>query len=94
MAEAKTIKISREITTTIEEPGVTLTLTVEEAKTLADILSHVGGCPRTSRRKYSQAISMALHRVGYNFVDNFGISRRADRSQEGNIYFKNGRIDG
>ena len=47
--------------------GVTLYLTDDEARTLADILGWVGGNPITTRRGYVDAILDTLKSAGYKF---------------------------
>lgn len=43
--------------------SVTLTMSAEEAETLADILRYIGGSFETSRRKHADAISRALKKA-------------------------------
>lgn len=51
-------KVSAKYRETIE--SVTITLSEHEAQFLADILTHVGGCPDTSRRMHADTLSKAL----------------------------------
>lgn len=48
------------------QDGVELTLTAKEAQTLADILDFIGGSSTLSRRKYADAIKVALESAGYS----------------------------
>ncbi len=64
MAKATFIEIPPEPVKPIKQ--VTLTLTEAEAQTLADILGMIGGHPLTTRRKYAESISDALHSVGFD----------------------------
>jgi len=45
----------------------TLTLSAEEAQTLADLLAKIGGSHQRSRRKHTAAISQALSAAGIRF---------------------------
>lgn len=49
------------------KPDVKLTLTHDEAQTLADVMAAVGGSPDRSRRKYTQAILDALNNLGIKY---------------------------
>lgn len=42
---------------------VEMTLTKDEAKTIYDILSRVGGCPTNSRRRFTDSLHGELHKV-------------------------------
>jgi len=53
--------------TKLDNPVVTLSLTEDEAKTLADILSCIGGSPSTTRRRFTQSIANALADAGYTY---------------------------
>lgn len=46
------------------QTGVTLTLTMEEAQTLQDVVGRVGGHPQYSRRTHTDAIADALISAG------------------------------
>lgn len=59
MAKATATKVVTETIT-----GITLELSAQEARTLAVILYHVGGHPRTTRRGDAQSISAALKGAG------------------------------
>ena len=63
MASATKQSVTRETIT-----GVTLDLTLEEARTLAVVLSRVGGSPRISPREHIEAVSNALSDVGVNWL--------------------------
>lgn len=67
MAKSKigTEKVTRTIT--VEEESVILTLTADEARTLAVICCMVGGDSVASRRSHSDAIGLALARVGFGW---------------------------
>jgi hypothetical protein len=64
MAKAKETQI--EVTTTVT--GISLELTLDEATTLADIMSRVGGSPSTSRRGHTAAIYETLRAAGVKAV--------------------------
>lgn len=51
-------------TPAITETKYILTLSKDEAQVLKDILARVGGCPYTTRRNHTNAISNALEGVG------------------------------
>lgn len=57
-------KATKQVVTTETLTGVTLDLSVQEARTLAAILYHVGGHPETTRRGDAQAIMDALSEAG------------------------------
>ena len=48
--------------------GVTLELTHDEARTLAEILGSVGGDPRNTARKHASEVADALSGVWYGFT--------------------------
>jgi hypothetical protein len=50
-----------------EETTVTLTLSVDEAVTLAMVLANVGGNRETSPRKHAQAVFNALEKTGVGY---------------------------
>jgi len=50
-------------TITVDDPRVMLDLSVEEARTLRDVLNHVGGDPNGTRRRHADAINRALGAV-------------------------------
>lgn len=58
-----------------------LSLTKDQAQFLIDVLSHIGGCPEFSRRKYSDNLVKRLEKQGYE-----GDVRK---DMSGNIYFDN-----
>lgn len=67
-------------------PTYTLELSQEEAQTLADVLSRVGGSMTDSRRRHTQAILDTLGDVGVNFgnkpdLGNGGLVFAPDRRQ-------------
>lgn len=49
--------------------GVNLELTPAEARTLAVVLSHVGGSVDNSPRKHMSEISAALYKVGIKYFE-------------------------
>lgn len=51
---------------TVTVDVVTLELTGDEAQVLQDILSHVGGSPVNSRRKFASSITNALTDAGFH----------------------------
>lgn len=51
---------SAKIVLTMKQPTIDLKLTPEQAKTLHEVLSHVGGNPKYSARKHSSLILLAL----------------------------------
>lgn len=53
-------KATKQVAITETLTGVTLELSVQEVRTLAVILQHVGGSPKTTRRRDAAAISNAL----------------------------------
>lgn len=57
-------KATKQVVMTETLTGVTLELSVQEARTLAVILRHVGGHPETTRRGDAQSISAALEGAG------------------------------
>lgn len=59
MAEAKIT--TKPVVAPIE--SLTLTLTVDEAKTLKTILRHIAGDDKYSPRKHATSISIAIHRA-------------------------------
>lgn len=59
--------------------GVTLTLSVDEASALRDILGRVGGVPTETRRGLTTAVYDALNAAGVP---------RGPRDAEGWIYFQ------
>lgn len=61
---AQAAKTTIPVVVTSEAPGVTLTLTLSEAETLAKIMTFVGGDPVMSRRKDTDSIHKALRTVG------------------------------
>ena len=64
-----------------------LILSQDEAQALADILSKVGGNPDTSRRKFANAIFVALRHVGVEYGG--GVHDRAP-DLERNLLFGDG----
>jgi hypothetical protein len=70
MADAK-----KEVVTTVRPPVVeydrkivvSLFLSEDEAKFLADILAKVGGASDTSRRRHQRPITAALQSVGFDW---------------------------
>lgn len=70
-------------TRSVDEDVVTLTMTVDEAKTLRALLFNVGGCPYDSPRKHSSSISGALDSAGIPV----GGSREARNLLSGSVYF-------
>lgn len=50
-----------------DRPNVTLTLSPDEADTLALVMACVGGDPKTSRRRHTASIADALRNVGYRY---------------------------
>lgn len=69
-------------TVEVEEPVVELTLTEEEAQVMADTMAAVGGCPRSSYRKHTQALVDALRDAGIRWRSPSLIGQR------GNIYYQ------
>ncbi len=63
---------------------VGIVMTIEEARTLRDILSQIGGSPYLSRRIHADSIADALDEVGFKH------NRRscAEDMMSGAIYFK------
>lgn len=59
--------------------GVQLDLSLEEARTLQTILANVGGCDKTSKRRFTDRIYYTLNSQGI---------QRFDGITEGTIYFK------
>lgn len=59
----KTVKTVETVT------GVNLYLTLEEARTLAVVMSRVGGSPRISPREHVASVSDALHGAGIRWQD-------------------------
>lgn len=71
----------------------TLTMTLDEAQALMDILAKIGGHPEKSRRRYMQAIYEALQKTGLRFQgDYMGQSYFRDHAKdfttESGIFFK------
>lgn len=81
MATSKINKVEVEKIMTVTENHVTLTLDADEAQVIADLLYFVGGPTRTSRRKYADRVSNALHYAGYY--------RSKHDDVQGGIYFEN-----
>lgn len=59
----------REIETVVSVPGITLTITEEEASALAAVLMHVAGSPTESRRGLTHKVLRALEAVGVDSSD-------------------------
>lgn len=57
--KVKTVKVMKEVLD-IQTESVTLTLSPEEAKVLMLVCANIGGCPRTSFRKYTDDILFTL----------------------------------
>lgn len=84
MAEATT-----NIETTETVTGVTLELSVDEAKTIAAVLGNVGGDPLKSARRHADSIARALSRVGYAH-SNTGLKTEVrNAGLEHGVYFHN-----
>jgi hypothetical protein len=74
--------------------GVTLRLSLEEARTLAVLVAKVGGSPDHSPREHTNAISSALRGVGityqgsdeYALADGLTSIRFKDRPKKGDGY--------
>lgn len=64
--------------------GVTLELNDAEARTLAALMAHIGGCPATSARHYTTNIDRALTTAGYDTND------RTDMLKGAGVHFKDG----
>ena len=62
-----------------EEDHVELTLTMDEANFLQDIMGRIGGSPETSRRKHQSPISEALFEAG--------ATGAGGDDKDGSIYF-------
>jgi hypothetical protein len=62
MATAKVTKHQEEkiVKTIVEKNEIVLTLSEEEARTIATLCSTVSGCTKTSLRKYSESVNQAL----------------------------------
>ncbi len=71
--------------------GVTLELSVEEARTLMAILHYVGGHPRTTRRGYTDAVVEALASAGFGTEHP---SNWVDRKPGSSIYFTEESMEG
>lgn len=65
---------------------VKLVLSIEEAQTLADVFSKVGGNPDYSRRGYIDAIALALRSVGVTWN-----REPVDMSAATGVYFKDNK---
>jgi hypothetical protein len=75
MATAKKVMI---------EPEYILNLSAKEARTLYDVLVHVGGIAENSRRKYADNILNALSNAGGFFCYNINTDVRPG----GAVYFE------
>lgn len=64
MATATSSVIKTAKTVYVDTKTITLTLTEEEAQTLAEVLGVVSGHPEHSRRKYCDEVTRALNEVG------------------------------
>ncbi|MEV6419040.1 hypothetical protein [Streptomyces sp. NPDC051662] len=64
MAEAKRTIIEQEVTRVTKVPGITLTLTMEEAETLIAIAAKVGGSRERTVRKHVDSVTNALLMMG------------------------------
>ncbi len=92
MAEAVLTTRDREVTLTVTEEVVELTLTVEEARTLRDITGVIGGAPGNnsnkpddwSRRAWVDNIAHALSYAGIQYTNNTCV--RSD-DLEGSLHF-------
>lgn len=70
-----------------ENDHVLLALSPDEAQFLADVLSKVGGNPKTTRRCHVEPVLDALDTVGYRYYS----ERERLRDYEGRIYFNEPR---
>jgi hypothetical protein len=68
MAEAKRTTTTQEVVVKKTCEAVQLTLSVDEAQTLIDVLAKVGGDPARSRRFHSSTIYDALRRFGMEYT--------------------------
>lgn len=83
--------ITRTETVVVVPETVTLTLTMNEAQTIADIFAKVGGSPDGSRRGYVEAVSDALLDAGVRWGedDGYGFGTRVlPNDISGNINFR------
>lgn len=69
MAYAKLETITTTRTVTVEEDVVHLTISRDEATTLAAIMAAVGGTPERSRRAHTDSIGDALRVLGFHWED-------------------------
>lgn len=64
MADAVKDTINKIVEKVESVPVVKLTLTVDEAETLCEIMRRIGGDSETTRREHTDAISIALSAAG------------------------------
>jgi hypothetical protein len=89
MAEAKSTIIEKPVTETKKVPGITLTLTVEEAEVLAVVGAFIAGDAENSPRAHYRSVSKALRAAGIRTYG-YGISHPSNLLAEGvNLRFKN-----
>lgn len=65
MATARKDTVVREVVTKQRHDVTVLELEQDEARFLSELLAHIGGNTRTSRRKHQRAITAALADAGY-----------------------------
>lgn len=58
--------VVKKVERTVEEEEYVLRLTSDEARTLHNIVTSIGGCPIDSRRRHADAIKNALESNGIN----------------------------
>lgn len=73
-----------ELVVPVQLAHVHLILSHDEAEALSYVLSAVGGCPSSSKRKYTDAIAKALYKAGYGYRGDF---KKHYEEVSGNIHF-------
>ncbi|MEU6389983.1 hypothetical protein [Streptomyces sp. NPDC046939] len=89
MAEAKSTTVEQKVTETKKVPGITLTLSLEEAEVLAVVGQYIGGDIKDSPRGQYREVVKALRAAGVRSYG-YGNSHPSNLVTSGSsLYFKN-----
>ncbi|MFJ8930617.1 hypothetical protein ACIRLA_28940 [Streptomyces sp. NPDC102364] len=89
MAEAKNTTVEQQVTETKKVPGITLTLTVQEAEVLAAVGQYIGGDMYDSPREHYRSISKALRVAGIRTYGERSSHPSNLVTAGSSVYFKN-----